>query len=61
VPDMLEQGLCVGLGSDGYIDDFFTVMKGAFLIHKAARQSHRDAGAAGVAHGDGIWRAQSRI
>ncbi len=39
VPDMLEQGLCVGLGSDGYIDDFFTVMKGAFLIHKAARQS----------------------
>jgi Cytosine deaminase and related metal-dependent hydrolases len=26
----------LGLGSDGYIDNFFEVMRGAFLIHKAA-------------------------
>lgn len=39
VPDMLDLGICVGLGTDGYINDFFTVMKGAFLMHKANRQS----------------------
>ncbi len=31
----------MGLGSDGYIDDFFEVMRGAFLIHKA---NHQDPG-----------------
>jgi len=31
----------VGLGSDGYITDFFEVMRGAFLIHKAHRQDPR--------------------
>lgn len=36
---MLESGICVGLGSDGYINDFFTIMKAAFLIHKANEQS----------------------
>jgi len=35
VPDMLETGLDVGLGTDGYINNFFEVMRGAFLIHKA--------------------------
>jgi len=39
VPDMVEAGITVGLGSDGYITDFFEVMRGAFLIHKAARQN----------------------
>ncbi len=39
VPDYLAAGLNVGLGSDGYITDFFEVMRGAFLIHKAARQN----------------------
>jgi cytosine/adenosine deaminase-related metal-dependent hydrolase len=29
----------VGLGSDGYVDDFFEVMRGAFLIHKAKHQN----------------------
>ena len=29
----------MGLGSDGYINDFFEVMRGAFLIHKAYRQN----------------------
>jgi len=36
VPQMLEAGLTLGLGSDGYITDFYEVMRGAFLIHKAA-------------------------
>jgi 5-methylthioadenosine/S-adenosylhomocysteine deaminase len=27
------------LGSDGYINDFFEVMRGAFLIHKAYHQN----------------------
>jgi cytosine/adenosine deaminase-related metal-dependent hydrolase len=39
VPELIAAGATVGLGSDGYIDDFFEVMRGAFLIHKA---SHRD-------------------
>jgi cytosine/adenosine deaminase-related metal-dependent hydrolase len=41
VPDLLEAGVTVGLGSDGYIEDFFEVMRGAFLIHKAVRQDPR--------------------
>jgi len=36
VPQLLEAGVTVGLGSDGYIHDFYEVMRGAFLIHKAA-------------------------
>jgi 5-methylthioadenosine/S-adenosylhomocysteine deaminase len=39
VPQMLDRGVTIGLGSDGYINDFFEVMRGAFLIHKAGRQS----------------------
>lgn len=39
VPELVAAGVTVGLGSDGYIDNFFEVMRGAFLIHKA---SHRD-------------------
>lgn len=39
VPDMLERGLTVGIGTDGYITDFFQVMRGAFLIHKAAKEN----------------------
>jgi cytosine/adenosine deaminase-related metal-dependent hydrolase len=41
VPDLIEAGAMVGLGSDGYITDFFEVMRGAFLIHKARRQDPR--------------------
>ncbi len=36
VTKLLDRGLNVGLGTDGYINDFFQVMRGAFLIHKAA-------------------------
>lgn len=39
VPQMLDKGVTLGLGSDGYINDFFEVMRGAFLIHKAGQQS----------------------
>jgi 5-methylthioadenosine/S-adenosylhomocysteine deaminase len=39
IPAMLEAGITVGLGSDGYITDFFEVMRGAFLIHKAYQQN----------------------
>jgi len=35
VPELLAQDVTVGLGSDGYIDDYFEIMRGAFLIHKA--------------------------
>lgn len=41
LPDLVDAGVRVGLGSDGYITDFFEVMRGAFLIHKAARQDPR--------------------
>ena len=37
VTELLSAGVRVGLGSDGYIDNFFEVMRGAFLIHKAHR------------------------
>lgn len=39
VPQMLARNVTIGLGSDGYINDFFEVMRGAFLIHKAGQQS----------------------
>lgn len=35
IPELLEAGVTIGLGSDGYINDMFEVMRGAFLIHKA--------------------------
>ncbi len=34
VPELLALGTNVALGSDGYINDFFEVMRGAFLLHK---------------------------
>ena len=39
VPKMLDAGIPVGLGSDGYVNDFFSVMRAAFLIHKAHLES----------------------
>lgn len=41
LPELLEAGVTVGLGSDGYVDDFFQVMRGAFLIHKASHEDPR--------------------
>ena len=38
-PELVSAGVTVGLGSDGYVNDFFEVMRGAFLIHKAYRRN----------------------
>lgn len=38
IPDLLEAGVEVALGTDGYINDFFAVMKSAFLLHKAVKE-----------------------
>lgn len=39
VSGMLSRGMRVGLGSDGYINSFFEIMRGAFLIPKAHWQN----------------------
>ncbi|MFL7839323.1 MAG: amidohydrolase family protein [Candidatus Promineifilaceae bacterium] len=39
IPEQIAAGVTLGLGSDGYINDFFEVMRGAFLIHKANHQN----------------------
>ena len=36
VPDLLDRGLQVGLGTDGFVVDMFEVMRGAWWLHKAA-------------------------
>lgn len=38
VNKMLKRHMTVGLGTDGYINNFFEVMRGAFLLHKANEQ-----------------------
>ena len=48
VPDLLERGINVALGTDGYINNFFEVMRGAFLIHKAMRENPQEMPAAAV-------------
>lgn len=50
VTQMLERNMTVGLGTDGYINNFFEVMRGAFLIHKAHRQDPMAMGAETVYH-----------
>ena len=35
IPELLTAGVTVGLGSDGYVNDFFEVMRAASLLHKA--------------------------
>ncbi len=39
IPALLEKGIKTGLGTDGYINNFFEVMRGSFLIHKAYHQN----------------------
>jgi len=41
IPQLCAAGVTVGLGSDSYIDNFFAVMRGAFLIHKANQRDPR--------------------
>lgn len=38
MPELIDAGVIVGLGSDGYVNDFYEVMRGAFLLHKARLQ-----------------------
>lgn len=38
IPEYLDKGVTVGIGSDGYVNNFFEVMRGAFLVHKANKQ-----------------------
>jgi len=35
VPEMLAAGIAVGLGTDGYVNNIFALMRGAALMHKA--------------------------
>ncbi len=35
IPELLARGATVGLGSDGYVNDMFHVMRGAFWMNKA--------------------------
>jgi len=41
VPEMLEMGINVGIGDDGYIFDVFENMRTAYLIHKVAKRDPR--------------------
>jgi 5-methylthioadenosine/S-adenosylhomocysteine deaminase len=41
VPELVAAGVTVGLGSDGYVNDFYEVVRAAFLIHKAHKQDPR--------------------
>ena len=50
VLEMLKRGVTVGLGSDGYINDMFAVMRGAFLLHRAATLDPGAVSAASVLH-----------
>lgn len=49
IPQLIDMGAMVGLGSDGYIDNFFEVARGAFLIHKANQRDPR------VMPADMVW------
>ena len=50
VLELLERGITVGLGSDGYLNDMFAVMRGAFLLHRAATLDPGAISAATVLH-----------
>jgi len=50
VLELLERGVTVGLGSDGYLNDMFAVMRGAFLLHRAASLDPGAISAATVLH-----------
>ncbi len=50
IPELINAGVTVGLGSDGYVNDFFEVMRGAFLLHKARLQDPTAMSAEQVLH-----------
>ena len=50
VPELLARDVTIGLGSDGYLNDMFSVMRGAFLVHRAATLNPDAISAAQVLH-----------
>ncbi len=50
VPELIDRGVTVGLGSDGYVNDMFAVMRGAFLLHRARTLDPGALPAADVVH-----------
>lgn len=59
VETMLEAGVCVGLGNDGFSNDTFAEMKVADMIHKLGRRDPRAMGADKVARL--AWANNARI
>ncbi|HZY45150.1 MAG TPA: putative aminohydrolase SsnA [Anaerolineae bacterium] len=41
VQHMLDQGVCVGLGNDGFSNNMFSEMKAAYLVHKSVANDPR--------------------
>lgn len=35
LPELVDAGVTIGLGTDGYVTDFYEVMRGAFMMHKS--------------------------
>lgn len=48
VPGMLDRGIKVGLGNDGFSDNMYSEMKTAYLLHKLDREDPRVMGAGQV-------------
>jgi putative selenium metabolism protein SsnA len=43
--DLLQRGICLGLGNDGFSNNMFAEMKAAYLVHKQASSDPRVMGA----------------
>ena len=50
VQPMLDRGICVGLGNDGFSNNLYSEMKAAYLVHKSAARDPR------VMSGDTVMR-----
>jgi cytosine/adenosine deaminase-related metal-dependent hydrolase len=59
VPAMIECGIRPGLGTDGYINNLFEVMRGAFLIHKGVQEDPTVMPARQVLHMATDWGADA--
>ncbi len=54
VPELRAAGATLGLGTDGYVANFFATLRGAFLIHKARLLDP------GAMPGHVVWRMATR-